>query len=173
MNRVLIVVDYQNDFVDGALGFEGADAIEENILDLIQDFKNHGDMIMFTKDTHEPNYMETVEGKHLPVIHCVKGTPGHDLRKRVDAVKEYYPIFEKPTFPSLKLGNALVGLPLSEIHLCGLVSDICVFSNAIMAKAACPNAEIYIHRNASASYDPDMEQKTYEVAEHLHINIID
>ena len=173
MNKVLIVVDYQNDFIDGALGFEGADAIEENILNLIQDFKNQGDMIMFTKDTHELNYMDTVEGKHLPVMHCIKGTKGHELRIKVDGAKEFYPVFEKATFPSLKLGNALSGMPLSEIHLCGLVSDICVFSNAIMAKAACPNAEIYIHRNASASYDAEMEKKTYEVAEHLHINIID
>ena len=173
MNRVLVVVDYQKDFVNGALGFEGAETIEDAILDLIQEFKNSGDMIMFTKDTHFENYMDTVEGHHLPAPHCIKGTDGHRLTPKVEGASEYYPVFEKNTFPSLTLGNALAGMNPREVHLCGLVSDICVFSNAIMAKAACPNAEIYIHRNASESYDHEMQEKTYEVAEHLHINIVD
>ena len=86
---------------------------------------------------------------------------------------KYSEVIEKPTFPSLELGNKLSRLNPNEIHLCGLVSDICVFANAIIAKAACPNVEIYIHRNASESYDHAMQEKTYEVATHLHINIID
>ena len=170
--KALIVVDYQNDFVDGALGFKGAELIEGNIIKLIKEYKNNGDVVIFTKDTHEECYMDTVEGHHLPVKHCIKGSFGHELTKGLKEVAGDSPIFEKPTFPSLELGNSLRDLNPDEIHLCGLVSDICVFSNAVMAKAACPNSEIYIHKDASASYDPDMEKKTYEVATHLHINII-
>ena len=170
--KALIVVDYQNDFVDGALGFKGAELIEGNIIKLVKEFKANKDIVIFTKDTHEECYMETVEGHHLPVIHCVRGSEGHDLTKGLKEVVGDSKVIEKPTFPSLELGNILRELNPSEIHLCGLVSDICVFSNAVMAKAACPNSEIYMHKDASASYDLEMEKKTYEVATHLHINVI-
>ena len=172
MQKVLVVVDYQNDFVSGALGFDGAQNVEENIVKLIREFRANYDQVVFTKDTHFDNYMETVEGKNLPVPHCIKGTHGHELTVAVQNEVGYSPVFEKNTFPSLDLGNYLKGLNPKEIHLCGLVSDICVFSNAVIAKAACPNAEIYIHRDASTSYDLAMEEKTYEVAKHLHINIV-
>ena len=170
--KALVVVDYQNDFVDGKLGFAGAEKIEDNILKLIQDFRKNNDLVMFTMDTHFDDYMSTVEGNHLPVPHCLKGSEGHRLRKRIEEVSNDSLIFEKHTFPSLELANKLQELNPNEIHLCGLVSDICVFANAVMAKAACPNSEIYIHKSASDSYDKEMEKKTYEVASHLHINII-
>lgn len=171
--KALIVVDYQNDFVDGALGFSGADLIEDNIVKLIREFKKNNDCVIFTKDTHLDDYMETVEGHHLPVKHCVRGSEGHDIREKVKKEIGDSLVIEKLTFPSLELGNKLRELKPSEIHLCGLVSDICVFANAVIAKAACPNSEIYMHRLASDSYDHDMEKKTYEVATHLHINVVD
>ena len=170
--KALIVVDYQNDFVDGALGFKGAELIEKNIVDLVKQFKANNDVVIFTKDTHEEDYMDTVEGHHLPVKHCIRNSQGHDLTKGLKEVVGDSLVIEKPTFPSLTLGNKLQELKPSEIHLCGLVSDICVFANAIIAKAACPNSEIYMHRKASDSYDHDMEEKTYQVAAHLHINIV-
>ena len=172
MNKVLVVVDYQNDFVSGALGFDGADSIEENILSLIKEFRENMDQVIFTKDTHYPNYLETVEGKKLPVEHCLKGSWGHELTDNVKKEVKYSQVIEKESFPSLQLANVLHGLNPKEIHLCGLVSDICVISNAVIAKAACPNAEIYIHKDASESYDHDMQEKAYQVAEHLHINVI-
>lgn len=173
MNRILVVVDYQNDFVNGSLGFDGAQDIENNIVSLIKDFKKNGDMIYFTKDTHLPNYLQTVEGKYLPITHCVKGTKGWDFTYFVQKEVEYYPVIEKETFGSLLLGNMLSGLYPSEIHLCGLVSDICVFTNAIIVKSACPNAEIYIHKNATSSNNLDMQEKAFELAEHLHIHVVD
>ena len=171
--KVLIVVDYQNDFVDGALGFKGADSIEKEIIRLVREFKANGDLVIFTKDTHEEDYMNTVEGHHLPAPHCIRGSKGHDITPNLKKEVGDSVVIEKPTFPSLSLGNELSKLNPTEIHLCGLVSDICVFSNAVIAKAACPNVEIYIHRLASESYDHEMQEKTYEVAAHLHINIID
>ena len=171
--KVLIVVDYQNDFVDGALGFPDAKKVEDEIIRLVREFKKNNDLVLFTKDTHLEDYMETVEGHHLPVPHCIKGSKGHELTDKLLKEVGDSEVIEKPTFPSLELGNKLSKLNPNEIHLCGLVSDICVFANAIIAKAACPNVEIYIHRNASESYDHAMQEKTYEVATHLHINIID
>ena len=172
MRKVLVVVDYQNDFVDGALGFEGAADIEDKIVELIQEFKANGDLVAFTKDTHDASYMNTVEGKNLPIPHCIKGTHGHELREAVDDEKEYLPVFEKATFPSLDLANFLRGTGADEVYLCGLVSDICVFRNAIMAKAALPNSEIYVIRDATDSNDRQMQEKSFEMLKHLHIKVI-
>jgi nicotinamidase-related amidase len=175
MNRLLIVVDYQNDFVSGSLGFEGADKIEDRILELIKEFKENRDFICFTKDTHENDYMSTVEGSNLPISHCVKGTKGHDLTPRVEFEVGFNPVFEKNTFPSLELGNFIHGLSpmINEIYLCGLVSDICVFSNAIIAKAAAnKNCKIKVVKDATSSNNLEAQDKAFEMLEHLHIEII-
>lgn len=172
MNRALVVVDYQNDFVSGSLGFEDAKRIETRIVELIDEFKKNMDFIFYTKDTHQANYLDTVEGKKLPIEHCIKGTWGHELTPNVNNRVGYDPVIEKETFPSLQLGNMLKGLPLTEIHLVGLVSDICVISNAIIAKAACPNAEIYIHKDATDSANKEMQDIAFKLANNLHINVI-
>lgn len=173
MSKILIVVDYQNDFVDGALGFKGAEKIEKEIIRLVKKFKEDNETVVFTKDTHYPNYMDTIEGKNLPVPHCIKDTHGHQITPNLDKLVGHSLVFEKETFPSLDLGNYLKEQSPSEIYLCGLVSDICVFSNAIIAKASCPNSEVYLIKNASDSYDKDMESKSYDVLRHLHINVVE
>ena len=172
MSKVLIVVDYQIDFVNGALGFPGAENIESEIISLVKEFKENGETVIFTKDTHFAEYLNTVEGKNLPVKHCIKGTEGHNLTPNLEKEVDNCRVFEKETFPSLELGNYLKELNPSEIYLCGLVSDICVFTNSIIAKAACPNAEIYLCSKASDSYDHDMQEKAYDVLRHLHIHVI-
>lgn len=172
MKKVLVVVDYQNDFVNGSLGFVGAELIEDAIVDLINQFRENGDLVIFTKDTHETNYMQTVEGINLPVEHCIKGSQGHDLRPRIQELVNDSPVFEKYTFPSLELGNYLKAVNPQEIYLCGLVSDICVFSNAIIAKAACPNSEIIVVKKASGSPNKEIEEAAYSVLNHLHIKTI-
>lgn len=173
MDKVLIVVDYQNDFVDGSLGFPNAINIKSEIIRLINLFRKENQEVIFTKDTHYENYMETVEGENLPVLHCIKGSEGHEIVKEVNDLVEGSIVFEKESFPSLDLGNYLKNLNPKQIYLCGLVSDICVFSNAIIAKAACPNSEIFIIKNASDSYDKEMEAKAYDVIRHLHIKVIE
>ena len=140
MKKLLIVVDYQNDFVDGALGFEGANKLDEVIANKIKDYKKNNYDVIFTFDTHDEDYMQTEEGNNLPVKHCIKGTIGHELygkvKKCFDKDRDVY--FEKPTFPSLELANYLKDKEYEEIELCGLVSNICVLSNVVMVKSALP-----------------------------------
>ena len=173
MNRLLVVVDYQNDFVDGALGFEGADQIAPAIVSLINEFRSHNDEVVFTYDTHNADYLNTVEGKNLPVPHCLKGSDGWQLYPAVNKLLRDAKVFEKPGFGSKELGDYIASHNYEEIWLCGLVSDICVFSNAIIAKAsASPYTKIKVVRNATSSFDLVMQEKAFDVLKHLHIEII-
>ena len=173
MKRLLVVVDYQNDFVDGALGFKGAELISHNIAELIKDFRNNGDEVVFTYDTHNEDYLNTVEGKNLPVPHCFKGSDGWQLYPEINALLGDSKVFEKPGFGSKELGHYIENNDFEEIYLCGLVSDICVFSNAIIAKAfSSPYTKIKVVRNATSSFDLDMQEKAFDVLKHLHIEII-
>ena len=107
MKKVLIVVDMQNDFIDGTLGTLEAQAIVSNVKKKIEEYKARGDKIIFTRDTHQDNYLETNEGKHLPIKHCIKDTEGWKINKEVDFLDKAVKVFEKPTFPSLDLANYL------------------------------------------------------------------
>ena len=172
MKSCLIVVDYQNDFIDGALGFDGALAIEERLQDHIQAMREKGGDVIFTLDTHDSAYLHTEEGKHLPVEHCIKGTQGHQLRDSIATLKsDKDKVFEKNTFPSLTMANHLKERDYDEILLVGLVSNICVLSNAIMAKSACPNAQVIVDASATASFDYALHEKALDVMEGLHIII--
>ena len=173
MKRLLVVVDYQNDFVDGALGFQGAELISHNIAELIKEFRNNGDEVVFTYDTHGADYLETVEGQNLPVPHCIKGSQGWELYPEINELLGDSKVFEKPGFGSNDLGHYIERNKYEEIYLCGLVSDICVFSNAIIAKAfSSPYTKIKIVRNATSSFDLEMQEKSFDVLKHLHIEII-
>ena len=173
MSRLLVVVDYQNDFVDGALGFQGAEKIAPEIVKLINDFRSSGDEVVFTYDTHNADYLNTTEGKYLPVEHCLKGSKGWQLYPEVAPLLKDAKVFEKPGFGSKELGHFIEANNFDEIYLCGLVSDICVFSNAIIAKAsASPYARIKVVRNATSSFDLEMQEKAFDVLKHLHIEII-
>jgi nicotinamidase-related amidase len=172
MKQCLIVVDFQNDFIDGALGFDGAMDIKDAIVSKINDYKNRGQDVLFTIDTHKENYLETEEGQNLPVIHCVQGTHGHQIQSDVQQLIEPDDKqFIKYTFPSLELGNYLAERQYDDIELCGLVSNICVISNAVIAKSALPNAHIKVDALATASFDPDMHNKALDVMEGLHIEV--
>jgi len=155
MKRLLIVVDYQNDFVQGTLGFPGATSYYDRILALVDSFETSGDEIVFTRDLHEDNYLHTEEGRNLPVLHCMKGTDGAKFYGDLEARIRNHKVFEKETFPSLKLGDYLEGKDLDAIILCGLDLSICVLSNAVVAKAACPNAHIVVDVSASGCGDPE------------------
>ena len=176
MKKLLVVVDYQKDFVDGSLGFDGAIDIEDKIVGLVDYFERHGDFVAFTLDTHENDYLTTTEGKNLPVEHCIKDTDGWKLTERLEEYAKKHPKFEKHTFGSLDLGNYIRGLgPLvNEVYLVGLVSNICVISNAIIAKSALDkNGKVFVIKNAVSSYDKEMQQKAFEILENLHIKVIE
>lgn len=169
MKKLLIVVDYQNDFVNGSLGFPFAQQLENGIAAKIEEYKN--DEIVYTLDTHYENYADTQEGKNLPVSHCIKDTKGHELYGKIQKLLEGRKYFEKSTFPSLELGKYLEGNDYDTIELCGLVSNICVISNAVIAKAACPEAQIIVDSALTASADSELNQKAIEVMKGLQITV--
>lgn len=173
MKRLLLVVDFQNDFVNGALGFDGASKLDDIISKKIDNYLKNCDDIIFTLDTHYNNYLETQEGKRLPIIHCVKGTIGHNVYgKTGEYVNKALKVFEKNTFGSLELGNFLKDKNYREIEIAGLVTNMCVISNAIIAKSALPEARIIVDKNASKSFDEDLHNKTIDVLEGLQVDII-
>ena len=172
MKRLLIVVDYQNDFVDGVLGFKRAQEIENNIINKINKYQENNDEIIFTLDTHYEDYMSTVEGENLPIPHCIKGSKGHEIYGKVKELSSNYPLIEKETFGSKDLIKYIENKEYSEIELIGVVTNICVISNAVLVKAIHPNTKISVDASCSASNDEVMEAKALDVLENLHIKVI-
>ena len=192
--KVLIVVDMQKDFVDGSLGTKEAQAIVPMVAETIEQMADSNTVVIFTKDTHFENYMDTLEGKNLPVPHCIKGTAGHSIvdevfnayinviGKYADAYKVYpttdmNPIrVEKPTFGSIELQNILYDISenhgVEEITLMGLCTGICVMSNAIMAKATIPEAVVNVVADCCACVTPESHKTALEAMKMCQINII-
>ena len=172
MKKCLIVVDYQNDFVSGALGFPGASGLEQAIIGKIKQYRENGDEVVFTLDTHGDDYLETQEGKNLPVAHCLQGTKGHELYGHLPGmVLETDRIFHKETFGSDALYKYLKEEKFAAIELAGLVSNICVIANAVLAKTAQPETPIHVDKNCTASHDPHLHQAALEVMAGLQITI--
>lgn len=173
MNRLLIVVDYQNDFVNGSLGFPGAEKLAGSIVERIREYRANGDDVIFTFDTHDPDYLDTQEGRKLPVPHCIRDTDGWKLYGPVaEAARDEDEFFCKSTFPSLELGQWLAECEYAQVELCGLVSHICVLSNAVIAKAALPEAEIIVDANLTASPDPILHEKALDVLEGIQVTVL-
>ena len=173
MKKLLLVVDYQKDFVDGALGFPGAELLDGPIARKVEAYHAAGDDVAFTLDTHGESYLQTQEGRRLPVVHCRKYTPGWALYGETGkARQEKDKLIEKPAFPSLELGNWLEEKEYDQIELVGLVSYMCVLSNAIIAKAALPEAEILIDAACTAGPDQALHEKCLDLMESLQMTVI-
>jgi len=173
MKKLLIVVDYQNDFVSGSLGFGKAVDLEIPIFEKILNYKNNNQDIIFTFDTHEQGYLNTQEGKNLPIEHCIKDTEGWKLYGKVnDIFDSSMKMFCKNTFGSLDLAEYLKDKEYDTIEIVGVVSNICVISNAILAKAALPEAKIIVDSSCIASNDDEMNKKAIDVMRGLQIEII-
>lgn len=173
MKKCLIVVDYQVDFVTGTLGFEGAKALEPIISEKIEANRADGADIIFTLDTHQSDYLKTFEGRVLPVEHCIEYTEGHRLYGKIEnAVKQGDKIFKKCTYGSEALFDYLRRSDYKQIELCGLVSNICVLSNAVLAKAALPEAEIIVDSSATASNDPNLNSSALAVMRGLGFSVL-
>jgi nicotinamidase-related amidase len=173
MKKCLIVVDYQNDFVTGPLGFAAAEALDANIAAKIGRCRQNGDEIIFTLDTHGENYMETQEGRNLPVPHCIAGTEGHGLfGETARLAKDGDKRFVKDTFGSGGLYEYLKNREYESIELCGVVSNICVISNAVLAKTALPEVPIIVDSACTASNDPALNQAALDVMAGLQIDIL-
>ena len=173
MKKTLIVIDMQNDFIDMALGTKEAVSIVPNVKRKIAEAVKNGGEIIFTRDTHFENYLETPEGKKLPVPHCIKGTPGWELYGKLKSLAREEKMLRKPTFASMELARYIKeNGPFSTIELCGVVSNICVISNAVIAKAASPESDIIINKRLIASPDEEMESKALDLLENLHATVI-
>lgn len=171
MNEILIVVDMQNDFIDGALGTPEAVQIVPNVKKKIESFPGK---ILFTRDTHEDNYMTTQEGKNLPVPHCIRGTFGWEIRSELDALRQTEAI-DKVTFGSSALPNVLLemnkNVPIDRITLIGLCTDICVISNAMVIKAFLPEVPIVVDASCCAGVTPATHKNALEAMKVCQITV--
>ena len=170
--KILVVVDMQNDFIDGALGSEDAVSIVEGVAERVASFDGR---IIFTRDTHTPDYMNTQEGRKLPVPHCIKDTDGWQISKKISVPKDAV-IIDKLTFGSSELGELLVTLNNEErvesVELLGLCTDICVISNAMVAKAFLPEAEISVNAALSRGVSPESHNTALAAMRACQIDII-
>ena len=172
MQNILLVIDMQNDFIDGALGTPEAVAIVPNVREKIRNFDG---TVLFTRDTHGENYMETQEGKNLPVPHCIRGTDGWQIRPELEELRVTEPI-DKGTFGSDELGKILRDLndedPIGIITVIGLCTDICVISNALLAKAFLPEVPIEVDASCCAGVTPESHENALKAMASCQIRIV-
>ena len=159
MRKLLVVVDMQNDFIDGALGTKEALAIVENVKAKICEYDQKD--IFVTMDTHAPDYLSTQEGRNLPVEHCIKGTKGWQIRSDIAERLTGAHVYEKPTFGSKALAKDIAKIASAEdteIELIGLCTDICVVSNALLLKAMMPEVKISVDPACCAGVTPESHE---------------
>ena len=170
MKKVLLVIDMQNDFIDGALGTPEAEAIVPAVKEKIRTYPS--DAVYATMDTHESDYLSTQEGRKLPVEHCIRGTAGWQLNPEIAGLITASHIYEKPSFGSLSLANDLEKIPdLEEIEIVGLCTDICVVSNALLLKATMPEVRISIDAACCAGVTPEKQRAALETMKSCQIEV--
>lgn len=171
--KVLVVVDMQNDFIDGALGTKEAQAIVPKVIEKIKGFDGR---VLATRDTHEADYMQTQEGKKLPVVHCIRDTAGWEIHPEIAALLKEHAI-DKPTFGSLGLGQVLKAYhtyeePIESITLIGVCTDICVISNALVLKAHLPEVPIIVDASCCAGVSPQTHKQALEAMKVCQIEVV-
>lgn len=178
MKRLLVVIDYQNDFVDGALGFKKAETLEYGIYNKVKSYLDNGEKVVFTYDTHYEDYLETREGKNLPVPHCYIDTDGHELYGKIKEFKNvpntYH--YNKEAFgiapkDMIKLSEE-IGEDIGEIEFVGVVSNMCVISNVVTFQAQYVNAQLTVDGTLCASFDESLHEKALDVIESLQVKVI-
>ena len=168
--KILVVVDMQNDFIDGALGTPEAQAIVGNVRRKIEQYRQEGGKVLFTRDTHTAEYLQTQEGKNLPVPHCIKGTPGWEISSALDAGG--CEIVDKPSFGSLTLAELIhTKKNVTSVELVGLCTDICVISNAMILKARLPEVEILVDSSCCAGVTPASHANALEAMKMCQITV--
>ena len=188
MQDILIVIDMQKDFIDGSLGTKEAESIVDDVRAKVEEYKEAGKPIFFTRDTHRENYLETSEGLKLPIKHCIEGTEGHKVDPRVYKPEEYsdpsiymfsgnkhqfgvlnwYPYFERIA----KIVPGFDHKNLKGIEVCGLCTDICVITNALILKTAFPEAEIEVNAKLCAGSTPEKHEEALSIMESCQINVV-
>ncbi len=167
--KYLIVVDMQKDFIDGTLGTPEAVSIVPAVKEYIENFCGE---IIFTRDTHYDDYMDTQEGKNLPVPHCIKYTEGWQIAKELSPLVQGRKIFDKPTFGSMCLAEYLKKQgDVDEVNIIGLCTDICVISNAMLIKAYLPEVKISVVEKCCAGVTPDSHKRALDAMKVCQIEI--
>lgn len=167
MKKLLIVVDMQKDFVDGALANPNAQAIVPAVTEFVKNWK---DDVLFTRDTHTEAYMDTLEGKKLPVIHCVKGTPGWEI---IDELKPFVKdVIDKPVFGSWELGERIREGGYDDVTLIGVCTGICVISNAAIVRAANPETNVRAMKDLCACITPETHQIALDAMKTFQVDVL-
>lgn len=173
MKNYLIVVDMQNDFISGALGSEAAKAILPRVTEILREFSGE---VIFTRDTHSEEYLDTHEGKHLPVPHCIRGSHGWQIADELLPFAENAVFMDKPTFGSVALAEYLRERarlePIGKITLVGVCTDICVISNALLLRAYLPEADIEVMADATAGVTAESHRAALTAMASCQIDII-
>ncbi len=172
MRKLLLVIDMQNDFIDGALGTPEAASIVDRVVEEIGKYPPEN--IIATRDTHGDNYPETQEGRNLPVTHCVKGTPGWELNARIADALRGAAVIDKPTFGSRELAERVAALAQQDeldVTLVGLCTDICVVSNALLLKAFLPETPVRVIAGCCAGVTPESHQAALMTMRMCQVNI--
>lgn len=171
--RLLVVVDMQVDFVTGVLGTKEAQEIVQSIAGYIRKFKAAGGTVVFTKDTHTKEYLNTQEGRKLPVEHCIIGTDGWQFVPEVRELAKGTAVFEKSTFGSISLAEYIREKGFDEVQFCGVCTGICDISNAVLAKTFAPEAEIVILRDLCACVTPTTNGTALDAMATLQMTVAD
>jgi nicotinamidase-related amidase len=188
MKRILVIVDMQNDFIDGSLGTPEAQAMVPVMEERLREYEDGETLVILTKDTHPANYLETREGKHLPVEHCIEGTPGWSISKKISQIVDHGNFakissdsiingrVKKETFGSTYLpdviGAVMAVEDIEEIVFMGLCTDICVVSNVLICKAVFPEAEITVDASCCAGVTPESHKAALTTMRMCQVNII-
>lgn len=176
--KVLVVVDMQNDFITGPLGSAEAVKARDNLCDWVKDNITRDDKVVFTQDTHFDNYLSTQEGKNLPIIHCISESKGwkidNKILKVIDGINPYVSFVEKGTFGDINLDCYMPGFHnrVDEIIFCGVCTDICVISNALIMKAHFPEKPISVIAKCCAGLTPEKHEAALSVMESCQIKIV-
>ena len=164
--KTLLVIDMQNDFIDGSLGTAEAQLIVDNVKKKIETYLEAGDQVIFTRDTHHDNYLETNEGKHLPVVHCIEGTEGWKIRDGL--LTDGCAIIDKPSFGFTGWGE----YDFEEVELVGLCTDICVVSNALIIKALFPDIKVSVDSKCCAGVTPESHEAALTTMKMCQIEVM-
>lgn len=168
MKKLLVLIDFQNDFIDGSLGTKEAQAIVPRVIEKLVSYAESERLA--TQDTHFEDYLTTQEGQNLPVIHCQKGTQGWEIRKETQV--GFQRVFEKNIFGSVELAEYIRNENVEQVELIGICTDICVVSNALLIKSFAPEVKITVDASCCAGVTPESHRAALETMKSCQINVI-
>lgn len=173
MKKILCVIDYQVDFVTGVLGSEATSSIAPALVDKIHLYRENGWEVVFTRDVHtHEDYGNTCEGRHIPIEHCIRGTSGFEIDPSVRVLSQGCRIFDKSSFGSYELAEYLRDGDYDSVEIAGVVTDICVLSNAVLARTVLPSASVIVDRSCVAAGSDDKQEAALSVLSSICVDVV-